>query len=44
MAIQSILRHSDVKTTLAYYVRTREEKAREAMKKLDEALGTDLSL
>ncbi len=44
MIIQSILRHSDVKTTLAYYVRTRDEEAREAMRKLDDALGTDLSL
>jgi integrase len=44
MVIQSILRHSDVRTTLEYYVRTRGEEAREAMRKLDEAPGTELLL
>ena len=44
MLIQSILRHSDVRTTMEFYIVTNDSKAREAMEKLDDALGSELSL
>jgi integrase len=44
MLIQTTLRHSDVRTTMEFYVVANNEKAREAMAKLDEALGSELSL
>jgi integrase len=36
--IQAILRHSDIGTTLAYYVQTPDNKSREAIEKIESAV------
>jgi integrase len=38
--IQSILRHADVSTTMAYYIFPNHDRAQAAMKKLDKILRT----
>ena len=43
LTIQKILRHSDVRTTQASYIKTRDEMAKAAMQKFEQKLESALA-